>query len=220
MWNDSELQHDVENEIGWELRGDLTRISVVVKGGAVELAGHVDSFWEKCAAERAAWRVAHVNHVTNGIRVVVPFNQQRGDDDIALAAMSNLEWNCLVPETVDVQVADGWVTLSGAVERQLQKEEAERAVCTLNGITGVRNDIAIQPAVGLTDVRAPIEAALRRNALVDSSRIKVHVAHGVVSLRGAARSRSEYEEAMHAAWAAPGVTRIEDHITIGSVRSE
>jgi osmotically-inducible protein OsmY len=220
MWNDTELQHDVEDEVCWELSAGLTQISVTVKGGAVELAGHVDSFWEKCAAERAAWRVAHVNHVTNGIRVVVPFDKQRGDDDIALAALGNLEWNCLVPKTVEVQVVEGLLTLSGGVERQRQKEEAERALCTLIGITGIRNDIVIQPSVRLADVKTPIEAALRRSALIDRSHIKVHAAHGVVSLRGTARSRSEYEEALRAAWAAPGVTKIEDHITIGSVTRE
>jgi osmotically-inducible protein OsmY len=220
MWNDTELQHDVENEVCWELGAERAQISVSVRGGAVELAGHVDSFREKCAVERAAWRVTHVNHVTNGIRVAVPFDQQRGDDDIALAAMGSLEWNCLVPETVEVQVAEGLVTLSGGVERQQQKEEAERALCTLIGITGIRNQIVIQPQVSPAEDKAPIEAALRRSALVDTSHIKVHVAHGVVSLRGTARSRAEHEDALHAAWAAPGVTKIEDHITIGSVRSE
>jgi osmotically-inducible protein OsmY len=220
MWNDPELQHDVENEVCWELTAGRTQIGVTVKGGAVELTGHVDSFWEKCAAERAAWRVAHVNHVTNGIRVVVPFNHQRGDDDVALAAMAILEWNCLVPKTVEVQVTEGMVTLSGTVERQQQKQEAGRALCTLIGITGIRNDIVIQPSVSMADVKAPIEAALRRNALVDSSHLKVHVAHGVVSLRGIARSRAEYEQAMESAWAAPGAAKIEDHVTIGSVRSE
>ena len=214
MWNDTELQHDIENEIGWELSAGFGQISVAVKSGAVELGGHVDSFWEKCAAERAAWRVTHVHHVSNGIRVVIPFNKQRDDDDIALAAMTHLEWNCLVPETVEVQVADGCVILSGSVERQPQKEAAERALCTLTGITDIRNEIVIQPSVSLGDVRVPIEAALRRNAIVESSHIKVHVAHGVASLRGTARSRAEYEEAMHAAWAAPGGTKIEDHLTI------
>jgi osmotically-inducible protein OsmY len=214
MWNDTELQHDIENEIGWELSTGFGQISVAVKSGAVELGGHVDSFWEKCAAGRAAWRVTHVHHVTNGIRVVVPFSKQRDDDDIALAAMSHLEWNCLVPETVEVQVVEGCVILSGSVERQPQKEAAERALCALTGITDIRNDIVIQPSVSVGDVKAPIEAALRRNAIVESSHIKVHVAHGVASLRGTARSRAEYEEAMHAAWAAPGVTKIEDHLTI------
>ena len=220
MWNDAELQRDVENEISWELGAGLTQISVAVKGGAVELAGHVDSFWEKCAAGRAAWRVAHVHQVTSGIRVIVPFEKQRSDDDIALAAMSNLEWNGLVPKTVEVQVTDGWVTLSGSVERQQQKEEAARALCTLNGITGIHNEIVIQPSATLSEVKAPIEAALKRSALVDSNRIKVHVAHGVASLRGTARSHAEYEEVMHAAWAARGVTKIEDHITVGSIKGD
>ncbi len=220
MWNDAELQRDVENEISWELGAGLTQISVAVKGGAVELAGHVDSFWEKCAAERAAWRVAHVHQVTSGIRVIVPFEKQRSDDDIALAAMSNLEWNGLVPKTVEVQVTDGWVTLSGSVERQQQKEEAARALCTLNGITGIHNELVIQPSATLSEVKAPIEAALKRSALVDSNRIKVHVAHGVASLRGTARSHAEYEEVMHAAWAARGVTKIEDHITVGSIKGD
>lgn len=216
MWNDTDLQHDVENEAGWELSAGLTQISVMVKGGAVELSGHVNSFWEKCAAERASWRVAHVNHVTNGIRVAVPFNEQRDDDDIALAAMTILEWNCLVPETVQIQVSEGCVALSGSVERQQQKEEAERALCTLKGITGIRNDIVLRPSVSLGDVKAQIEAALKRNALVDSSHIKAHVAHGIVSLRGTARSRAEHDEAMKAAWAAPGVTEVEDHVTIAA----
>ncbi len=220
MWNDAELQRDVENEISWELGAGLTQISVAVKGGAVELAGHVDAFWEKCAAERAAWRVAHVHQVTSGIRVIVPFEKQRSDDDIALAAMSNFEWNGLVPKTVEVQVTDGWVTLSGSVERQQQKEEAARALCTLNGITGIHNEIVIQPSATLSEVKAPIEAALKRSALVDSNRIKVHVAHGVASLRGTARSHAEYEEVMHAAWAARGVTKIEDHITVGSIKGD
>ena len=216
MWNDLGLQHDVENEVGWELNGSLSKISVAVKSGAVELGGHVDNYWEKCAAQNAAWRVAHVNRVTNEIRVVIPFTNQKEDDDIAIAAMSSLEWNCQVPNTVDVQVSQGWVTLSGSVERQSQKEEASRALCALIGIVGIHNNIVIQPAASHGDVKALIEAALRRNALVDSSHIKAHVTHGVASLRGTTRSHAEYEEVMHATWAAPGVTAIEDHITIGS----
>jgi osmotically-inducible protein OsmY len=220
MWNDTDLQHDVEKELGWEPSASLNRIGVTVKNGAVELGGQVDSFWEKCAAERAAWRVAHVKSVTNGLRVDLPFNALRADDDIALAAMSNLEWNCLVPVTVEVQVVDAWVTLVGTVEWQHQKEEAERALRPLYGIKGIRNEIGIQPTVTMGDSRVPIEDALKRNALVDASHIKAHVSHGVVSLRGAARSRAEHDEAMHAAWSAPGVTRVEDHIIIGSVRGE
>src|SRR5436305_13132305 len=118
MWSDTELQHHIENEVGWELSAGLTQISVTVKSGAVELGGHVDSYWEKCAAECAAWRVAHVKSVANEIRVDLPFDALRTDDDIALAAMGSLEWNCLVPNSVDVQVVDGCITLQRKVERQ------------------------------------------------------------------------------------------------------
>ena len=220
MWNDTDLQRDVETELRWELNAGLKHISVTVKGGAVELAGHVDTYWEKCAAERAAWRIAHVSHVANSLRVVVPFPEQRADDDIALAAMTILEWNCLVPPTVEVEVSEGRLTLSGAVERQQQKQEAERALAALKGITGIDNQIDVKPAATPADAKAPIEAALKRNALVDSAHIKVQLAHGVIGLRGIARSRAEYEEAMRAAWSAPGITRIEDHITIGSLRGD
>ena len=178
MWNDLGLQHDVENEVGWELNGSLSKISVAVKNGAVELGGHVDSFWEKCAAQNAAWRVAHVNRVTNEIRVVIPFANQKEDDDIAIAAMSYLEWNSQVPQTVEVQVAQGWVTLSGSVERQSQKEEASRALCALIGIVGIHNNIVIQPAASQGDAKALIEAALRRNALHPHGSIAVRDVNG------------------------------------------
>src|SRR3981081_1808199 len=164
MWNDTELQHDVEKELGWEPSVHAKQIGVIVKSGAVELGGHVDSFWEKCVAERTAWRVAHVKSVTNEIRVDLPFHALRAGVASALAAMGSLEWNCLVPDTVEVQVVDGWVTLQGKVEWQYQKEEAERALCSLKGLRGIRNEIVIQPAVSLGDVRVSIEEALKRNA--------------------------------------------------------
>lgn len=220
MWNDADLQHDIEKQLEWEPGVHSTQISVAVKGGTVDLGGHVDSFWEKCAAEHATWQVLHVRSINNAIRVTVPFDAMRADDDIALAAMSTLEWNCLVPETVEVQVAGGVLTLSGKVEWQYQKEEAYRALCPLRGVAGIHNEIAVQPAVSAGDVRSSIEDAMKRNVLVDSSHIKAHVSHGVVTVRGTARSRAEYEQAMRAAWAAPGISKVEDHITIGPARGE
>ncbi len=220
MWNDTELQHDIETELRWELNAGLKHISVAVKGGAVELAGHVDTYWEKCAAERAAWRIAHVNQVANALRVVVPFPQQRADDDIALAAMTILEWNCLVPPTVEVEVSEGQVTLSGPVERHQQKQEAERALATLRGITGIHNQIAGKPAATSADAKAPIEPALKRNPLVDSAHLKAQLPPGLIGLRAIAPSRPETGEAMHAARSAPGITKVEDHITIGSLRGD
>ena len=215
MWNDTDLQHYIEQELEWEPSVHKRQIGVIVKNGAVHLDGHVDSFWEKCVAESAAWRVAHIKSVANDIRVELPFSQQRDDDDLALAAMSVLEANCLVPGTVEVQVAAGTVTLVGHVEWHHQREAAAQALMPLKGLRGLRNDIAVQPTVALSENKSLLEEALRRSALVDSSRIKVHIAHGVISLRGTARTHAERVAAMHAAWSTPGAAKVEDHLTIG-----
>ena len=215
MITDSSIQQDIEKELSWDPGVMAEHIAVTVKNGAVALIGDVVSYWEKCAAGRAAWRIAHVKTVANNLRVELPFPSERNDDDIALAAMSILEWNCIVPPAVEVQVAASWLTLSGTAAWHYQKEEAERALAVLTGIKGIKNEIRLEPAPHPADVRVPIDEAIKRSALVDSSHVKVHASHGVVSLRGAVRTRAEYAEAMHAAWAAPGVTQVEDHIGIG-----
>src|SRR4051794_3419607 len=219
MWNDTELQYHVEKAIGWEPSVHTIQIGIIAKDGAIQLLGHVETFWEKCAAERAAWRVAHVKSVTNNLRVELPFHAVRADDDIALAAMGILEWNCLIPESVEVEGVEGWVILNGTVESQHQKEEAERALRPLRGIRGIRNEILIRTIVPAGDPRPPIEEAFKRSALVHTNHIKVHVSRGVVRIDGCALSRAAHDEAVHAAWAAPGITAVEDHIIIGSARS-
>ena len=215
MWNDTDLQHYIEQELEWEPSVHKRQIGVIVKNGAAHLDGHVDSYWEKCVAESAAWRVAHIKSVANDIRVELPFSQQRDDDDLALAAMGVLEANCLVPGTVEVKVAAGTVTLIGHVEWHHQQEAAAQALMPLKGLRGLRNDIAVKPVLALSENKSLLEEALRRSALVDSNRIKVHIAHGVISLRGTARTQAERAAAMHAAWSTPGAAKVEDHLTIG-----
>ena len=218
MSNDQDLQKQVEKQLSWEPGVHGAQIGVVAKEGAIHLAGHVDTFWEKCAAETAAWRVAHVKSVTNELRVDVPFSSMRADDDIALAAMGWLESNCQVPDTVEVQVADAWLTLNGDVEWQYQKLAAQQCMSFLQGIKGIRNEIVIRTTAPIGDVKASIEEAFKRNALLHAGHIKCHVSHGAVSLHGVAHSRAERDEAMHAAWSTPGIAAVEDHITIGSTR--
>ena len=190
------------------------QIGVSVKSGVVELDGHVDSYYEKWAAERAAMRVSNAKAVASEIKVELPSSATRTDEDIARTAMNHLEWNSSVPNTVKVQVTEGCVILKGTTEWQYQREEAERAVRPLKGVKWVSNEITVTPKLKAVDVKVKIENALKRNAETDAKHITVETSDGNVTLRGYVSSWSEREEAEHAAWAAPGVTKVDDLILI------
>ena len=211
---DADLQHDVQEELRWDPSIHAERIGVSVKNGVVELDGHVDSLWDKYAAERAAMRVAKVKAVASEIKVDPPSSATRTDEDIARAASNHIEWNWLVPKTVKVQVTDGVVTLQGTVEWQYQKKAAEEGLLRLIGVKSILNNITLNPKVSAAGVKIKIEDALKRNAEIDATHIKVETSDGTVTLRGNVRSWVERDEVEHAAWAAPGVTKVENHLTI------
>jgi osmotically-inducible protein OsmY len=215
MKTDEQLKSDVEQELRWEPSIHAEQIGVSVKSGVVQLDGHVDSYSEKWAAESAVMRVANAKAVASEIKVELPSSAIRSDEDIARIAMNHLEWNDFVPDTVKLQVTDGCITLKGTTEWQYQKEEVERALRPLKGVKRVINDITVTPRLTAVDVKLQIENALKRNAEIDAKHITVETCHGKVTLRGTVSSWSERGEAAHAAWAAPGVTEVQDLITIG-----
>src|SRR2546426_5344521 len=212
---DVDIQADVLDELKWDTRVRPNEIGVAVKDGIVTLTGWVDSYLKKIAAEDAVHRVPGVKAVANDIEVRLPSSAERTDADLAAAALNALKWDAAIPTgALDVTVSKGWVTLKGEVEYTFQKREAERAVQRLSGVRGVSNLIVVKPHISPTDLKQQIERALVRNAETDAQHITVGVQGSKVILHGTVRSYAEKQAAASAAWAAPGVSEVENHIVV------
>jgi osmotically-inducible protein OsmY len=212
---DKQLQTNVKLALDWEPSIDVADIGISVNSGVVTLRGDVKSYTEKKTAERVALAAYGVKAVANDINVRIPGMFERTDSEIALAIVNALKWNTTVPaDKVSVTVSNGWITLRGELDWNYQKEAAARAVKDLLGVVGLINDIKVKPHVNVVDVESKIEAALKRSAEIDARRIHVGASDGKVVLSGNVHSWFEREEARRAAWAAPGVKEVEDHIAI------
>ena len=215
MKTDSQLQQDVMAELKWEPAVHAAQIGVEVKDGVVTLTGEVSSYYEKLNAERAAQRVGGVKALAVEMKVKLSELGMRTDTDIAQSAKNIIGCTSSLPaEAVKVMVEGGWLTLSGDVEWQFQRQDAGNSVRHLSGVTGVSNQISIKPRLSATAVKSDIEAALKRSATTDVQTISVTVEGADVTLTGTVHSWAERDLATRSAWGSAGVHKVVDKMTL------
>jgi osmotically-inducible protein OsmY len=216
MKTDSQLKTDVVNELQWDPSINATHVGVAVSEGVVTLTGHLETFAEKFAIERAVRRVEGVKAVAVELDVKLSPNHKRSDTEIAQAAEMALRWDAMVPDShLFIKVEKGWVTLGGEVDWEFQRHSAYEAVRSLTGVVGVSNTITLKPQVTPADVASRIRGALTRHAEREAKHIEVSVSGSTVTLRGQVDSLADRAAAQGAAWAAPGITSVVNKLVVG-----
>lgn len=212
---DIELQNDVLSELTYDPSVKVSDFGVVVKNGTVTLNGYATSYHEKREAVRAAKRVAGVKAIADDIEVQLPTSHHRTDSDIAEAVIKQIDWSTNLPTgSILATVRNGWVTLEGEVEWWYQKNAVGDLVKLLVGVKGVSNSISISPKVTKATVEADIQSAFKRSAMLDAKHIHVQISGNKVILGGKVRNYTEIEEAERVAWSEPGVTEVDNHLTV------
>jgi len=215
MKTDNQIQKDVMEELSWEPFLNESEIGVAVKDGIVTLSGIVDSYSKKISAEKAAKKVVGVKAVAEDIQVGISPSYRKSDTEIAEAVLNALRWHTAVQEDkIKIKVEDGIVKLEGEVEWEYQRNNAKMAIDNLTGVRSVINLITVAPKITPTDISKKISIALHRSATFDAEKIKIDVVGNQVTLRGKVRSFAEKEDAENAAWAAPGISRVDNRLEI------
>jgi osmotically-inducible protein OsmY len=215
MKTDSNLKRDVEAELAADPAVRSDAIGVVVKDGVVTVSGHLESYPEKWAVERALQRVAGVHAVALELDVRLSPQHRRSDTEIAQAAEHALQWHAMVPpEAVRVTVDQGWLTLQGELDWNYQRKSVEQMLRNLVGVVDVNNEITLKRRPLPENVQRTIAEALTRQAVRAAGHLDIVVQGGTVTLRGTVHSRQERDAARGAAWAVPGVSRVISELKI------
>lgn len=217
MKTDARLKQDVQAELEWDPSIAAAHVGVAVQDGVVTLTGHLKTFAEKAAIERAAKRVAGVRGVAVELDVQLEPHHQVSDAEIAAAVQMAFKWHALIPEDrLRFTVEKGLVTLEGLVDWDYQRHDAEVAVRPLAGVRDVDNRIGLRDRgrEAPDHAKRRIHEALARYADKEASLVEVLIDGGTATLRGNVGSLVEREIVQRAAWSAPGIKRVLNELQV------
>jgi osmotically-inducible protein OsmY len=212
---DNDLEGAVSDELFWDPKVDNVAIAVSADDGKITLRGTVGSLRQKREATSAAKRVLGVKSVDNQLQIKLMNDDKRADAELRGDVLQALMLDSLVPKTVDAKVEDGFVTLSGTADWQYQRDEAEFVASNIVGTLDVFDEIELNhPTPDAGDLQESIRKAFKRNASLDADDLNVSTDNSTVTLTGNVSSWAQHDEAIDAAWAAPGVTSVDDRMTV------
>lgn len=215
MKTDAQLKHDVTAELSWDPVIKPSTIGVAVKDGVVTVSGHLDTYAQKRAVEKALKRVQGVKALALELDVKLAANHKRNDTDIAEAAEHALKWQALLPANdLRVTVANGFVTVEGQLDWEYQRRSVDHVLRNLKGVTWLNNLITIKERPAPANLQERIRDALTRQAVREANKIEVEVKDGTVTLRGHVHSWQERDATQGAVWSAPGVQLIANELKI------
>ena len=214
-FNDDELMRLVKDELRRYPDVDAAAIAVAGSDGRVTLRGTVGSDSERRAAGKAGANVFGVVAVENALDVARLNAQSREDAELRASVLEALMLDTAVPESVDVKVEDGFVTLMGTAKWRYEREAAEVDAGRIVGARDVVNEIElVQPSPDVSEVKERIARALGGKGAAESDQLRISASAGKVTITGSVRSWSQHDDAIAAAWATPGVTELEDRVAV------
>jgi len=213
--SNNDLERSVTDELYWDPKVDNAAIAVSADDGLVTLRGTVGSFRQKREATQDAERVFGVESVKNDLQVRIMNQDRRDDAELRGDVLQALMLDSIVPSTIDAKVDDGMVTLTGTANWQFERDEAEFVAANVLGVVSVDDEIdLVPPSPTAGDVQHSIKKAMERNAKLDADSVSVDSSYRTITLDGTVNSWADHDEAVSAAWAAPGVTNVKDHIHV------
>lgn len=215
MKTNEDLQRDVMDAIKWEPLLNAAEIGVTVKDGVVTLTGVVDNYLKKIEAEEAAMNVRGVKAIVEKIEVEFNESDKVTDNKLADEVIESLRWNWRFSnDKVQAKVEDGVITLSGLLNWNYQREDAQKIVSNILGVKGVINNIVVKSEKNDAIEKHSIELALKRNWAIDDEKIQVMVVGSHVTLNGSVHSIYQKKKAEQLAWNAPGVLGISNNLSV------
>lgn len=212
---DLQLKKHVEEQFAIDPFLDAAAIGVSTKDAIVTLSGSVGSFSERYAAEAIVMSIHGVRALVNELKVHLPMDSERHDEDIARTAVSVLLWHSAIPEDrIRVEVSSGWITLHGQVDWHYQRVAAERSVRDLMGVRGVSNQISVANKALTIEIRNRICDALKQNAIMNAQALNVELVDDKAILSGTVQTLKCRNEAEQAVWNVPGITQVDNRIRV------